>query len=217
MIDNVFGITSVADAKKLGNDLIKAKLITHCSSDRLPFTKACFYRFTSPPTTSTPPTRIQSTIEQAEVLPGVLIYGGSGGLGSVVVDQFKKAKWKVITVDRRKSMISHHSIVVKGDGSKADTDVILKEITELGVGIAFRIQLLVLNTNETILSDIEAVISVAGGFCSTRIDEDSIFESMDRMIQQNITTAISAAHVASHCLKDGGMLALTGSAAALGI
>jgi len=42
-MNNSLGLDS-KESKKICNDLLKAKLISHCSSDLLPFTEVCFYR-----------------------------------------------------------------------------------------------------------------------------------------------------------------------------
>jgi len=35
-------------AEKIGSQLLSMKIISHCSSDKLPFTKACYYTFVEP-------------------------------------------------------------------------------------------------------------------------------------------------------------------------
>lgn len=41
-------------AVRLGNKLLNQKMISHCSSDKLPFTTSCFYTFTTPKQTDLP-------------------------------------------------------------------------------------------------------------------------------------------------------------------
>ena len=63
----------------------------------------------------------------------VIIFGGSGALGSVVTQHFKDAGWITIAVDLRSSSISTHSIEIKG-GNKEDALNIFQKLKENNVG-----------------------------------------------------------------------------------
>ncbi len=47
------------------------------------------------------------------------------------------------------------------------------------------------------------------------VKDESIWATMEKMWSFNLQSAILAAHVACHCLKEGGLLVLTGAASAL--
>jgi dihydropteridine reductase len=60
-----------------------------------------------------------------------------------------------------------------------------------------------------------AVICTAGGWVGGGAGSEAIAESLGFMESACIHTAVAAAHVAAHKMKEGGTLVLTGSAAAL--
>jgi len=128
-------------------------------------------------------------------MPSVLVYGGAGQLGAVVVLKFKSQKWNVISVDLRENKEADHSITIKGDGSKDDALKVVTRLKELKI-------------------ELEAVLSVAGGFVMESIKDDSIFEHLERMLCFNLKSAVAGGYVAAHCLKQGGLLVITGANAA---
>lgn len=68
--------------------------------------------------------------------------------------------------------------------------------------------------NEEFFTDVEVIICVAGGFSMEKISDPEVFDGLDKMITYNVKSAISASYVAAHCLTEGGLLVLTGAAAA---
>ena len=48
------------------------------------------------------------------------------------------------------------------------------------------------------------------------VKDDNIFDNMNKMWSYNVQSAILASHIATHVLKEGGLLVLTGAAGALG-
>jgi len=117
-------------------------------------------------------------------------------LGNVVVKKFKDAAWKTLCVDVRASDIADHSVIINGDGTKEDTQQIITKVQDLHLSL-------------------DSVVSVAGGFMMGNIKNDGIFAQTEKMLAFNLKSAISAAHVASHCLKEEGLLVLTGASSAL--
>eukprot|EP01119_Soliformovum_irregulare_P006870 TRINITY_DN1928_c0_g1_i1.p2 TRINITY_DN1928_c0_g1~~TRINITY_DN1928_c0_g1_i1.p2 ORF type:complete len:232 (+),score=66.93 TRINITY_DN1928_c0_g1_i1:1315-2010(+) len=126
----------------------------------------------------------------------VLIFGGTGQLGSVVVEKYVEAKWTVISVDLRKSDKTPHGIEIKGDGSKEDAELVVQKVKELNV-------------------QLDVVVSVAGGFLMGNIKDSAIFAQVERMFAFNVKSSVAAGHVAAQCLKEGGLLVLTGAHSAL--
>lgn len=47
------------------------------------------------------------------------------------------------------------------------------------------------------------------------IKDENIFAQTEKMLAFNLKSAIASAHVASHCLKENGILVLTGAYSAL--
>lgn len=62
-----------------------------------------------------------------------------------------------------------------------------------------------------IFIELDSVVCVAGGFMMETVKDDDIFAHMDRMYSFNISSSLAASHIASHCLKKGGLLVLTGA------
>jgi len=125
-------------------------------------------------------------------MPCVLVYGAAGALGQSVVRKYKEQKWTVIAVDLRTSLDADENITISGVRLKEDTEFIVKKLKDSKI-------------------ELEAVISVAGAFRMETIKEESFFHNLDSMISCNLHSAMAAAHVASHCLKNGGLLVITGA------
>jgi len=126
----------------------------------------------------------------------VVVFGACGALGSCIISKFKEANWVTVAIDLHKSVISKYSIEIKG-GSKEDAIHVLQQLKEFNLGKA------------------DVVISVAGGFVMGNIKDESIFATLDKMNSFNLVSAVLASHVASHCLKEGGLFVLTGAYSAL--
>jgi len=129
-------------------------------------------------------------------MPVVLVYGGAGGLGSVLIQKFKEGGFETISVDLRENPNAAHSVVITGDGTAADS----KKITEMVKASG---------------KSVDALLCVAGGFNMSNIKDESIFSAADRMLSFNVKSSISAGYVAAHTLKEGGLLVLTGAHGAL--
>jgi len=126
-------------------------------------------------------------------MPSILVWGGSGSLGSVVVKAFKDIGWTTYSVDFRGSDIADQSLVIKGSGK----DDISGVMTALGS------------------ATFDGIITVAGGFAMGKVGDDNMFSSVEKMLSMNLLSALATAHVASKCLKEGGILVMTGAMAAL--
>jgi len=124
----------------------------------------------------------------------VLIFGGCGGLGSVLVRTFKDAGFTVITVDFRVNTEANGTIQLSGSPTE------MNEVTE---------ELNILNIQ------FDAVICVAGGFRMGNLQPDQIVEDLTKMFTYNVKSAVSAAHISTKFLRPGGLLMLTGANAAL--
>jgi dihydropteridine reductase len=61
---------------------------------------------------------------------------------------------------------------------------------------------------------LEAVVCVAGGWAGGNASKD-LAKTTDMMVKQSLHSSIIASTIASHCLKEGGILTLTGAKPAL--
>jgi len=129
----------------------------------------------------------------------VLIYGGAGQLGKAVAEQFLRissTQWSVTSVDFANSIDGARSIILQGD--------VEQDIT---------------NVSETFKAEeagFDAVICVAGGWAGGGVKSHGIFAGVDKMWKFNVQSAVASSHLAANFLRPGGLVVLTGAAAALG-
>eukprot|EP01088_Endostelium_zonatum_P021737 TRINITY_DN8791_c0_g1_i1.p1 TRINITY_DN8791_c0_g1~~TRINITY_DN8791_c0_g1_i1.p1 ORF type:complete len:248 (+),score=41.73 TRINITY_DN8791_c0_g1_i1:23-766(+) len=128
----------------------------------------------------------------------VLIYGGSGQLGTNIVQYFNSKGWSTFSVDFKDNPQATWNSALNAQSSTKDNTA---SVTKA------------LKTNNV---ELHAVICVAGGWLMGSVKDDSIFEGVDKMFNFNVQSAIAASHLAANFLQPGGLLVLTGAQAALG-
>ena len=130
-------------------------------------------------------------------MSSLLVYGGSGQLGDAIINHFKNNGFTTtISVDFRQSNTATSSIVLSGE-VHSDIDRIAEAL---------------LNSH----LQLDAVICAAGGWLGGDIRSKDIFINIEKMHKFNMESAVTCSHLASHFLKDNGLLVLTGAAAAVG-
>eukprot|EP01127_Copromyxa_protea_P021990 TRINITY_DN770_c0_g1_i1.p1 TRINITY_DN770_c0_g1~~TRINITY_DN770_c0_g1_i1.p1 ORF type:complete len:243 (+),score=59.88 TRINITY_DN770_c0_g1_i1:100-828(+) len=131
---------------------------------------------------------------QENTNPTALVYGGSGALGTAIIQALNKAGWSTTSVDVKESEVAQASFVVSGES--ADTDA---------------------KTLDSSLGDkkFELVVGVAGGWASGSIAAPSVLNSIDKMIKFNLNSSIVVAYIAQRHLKENGLVVLTGASSAL--
>ncbi|XP_035737161.1 dihydropteridine reductase-like [Vespa mandarinia] len=135
----------------------------------------------------------------AAALGRVIIYGGNGALGSACVSQFKSKNWWVGSIDMKPNETADANIVVNGNRNWQDQESdILSEIKDI------------LKEDK-----IDGVICVAGGWAGGNVSSSNFIKNNDLTWKQSVWSSTIAASIASHYLKQGGFLALTGAKAAL--
>ncbi|CAO1415243.1 unnamed protein product [Diamesa serratosioi] len=127
----------------------------------------------------------------------VLVYGGKGALGSVVVSFFKSQNFWVGSIDLAENDAADSNILVDrtADFMEQET-IVMQKVKEA------------LNDNK-----LDAVICVAGGWAGGNAQKD-LAQNADLMWKQSVWSSAISATVASHFLKEGGVLTLTGAKAA---
>jgi len=133
----------------------------------------------------------------------VLVYGGRGGLGSVVVSSFKAADWWVLSIDSKANEQADENVLVdiNPEASWLGQE---KEITEK-VG--------------EVLSErkLDSVINVAGGWAGGSANKADFIKNCDLTWRQSVWTSTIAARLASlHLKPSGGLLVLPGADPARG-
>ncbi|KAI8374515.1 uncharacterized protein BYT42DRAFT_499937 [Radiomyces spectabilis] len=119
------------------------------------------------------------------------VYGGSGGLGRVLVNYFKSKGYSVINIDLVENTDADRNAIVNGQSS----------MEEQGSQV--------MDALNSLLKDnkLDAILCVAGGWAG-------FLKSANLMIKQSVESSCIAAHIATKYLKQNGLLALTGAAAA---
>ncbi|KAK9889310.1 hypothetical protein WA026_004591 [Henosepilachna vigintioctopunctata] len=128
----------------------------------------------------------------------VIVYGGKGALGSTCVSHFKAKNFWVGSIDMC-------------ENSQADLNIIVDKEADL-----VQQESSILKSVQSALGDskLDAVICVAGGWAGGNAKKD-LAKNADLMWKQSVWTSIISASIASHHLKDGGVITLTGAKAAL--
>lgn len=129
-------------------------------------------------------------------MPSVLVYGGAGQLGDAIVRVFNDNGFETYSVDFRASEVAKVSVTLAGD-VQSDVDKVAEQLTSSNVTL-------------------DVVICAAGGWAGGDIKSKDILAGVDKMYKFNIQSAVACSHLASHYLKEGGLLVLTGAAAATG-
>jgi dihydropteridine reductase len=125
-----------------------------------------------------------------------IVVGGCGGLGTACVEQFKQQGWSVLCVD----FASHPEV----DNVQLDADADWTEQVALArQGCA-----------DAGFDSAEAVLHVAGSWAGSSVESDDFAASLEHLWSANVRSAALSAHLAGRCLGKGGMLTLTGAAAA---
>eukprot|EP00002_Diphylleia_rotans_P019353 TRINITY_DN3748_c0_g1_i1.p1 TRINITY_DN3748_c0_g1~~TRINITY_DN3748_c0_g1_i1.p1 ORF type:complete len:194 (+),score=26.43 TRINITY_DN3748_c0_g1_i1:64-645(+) len=126
----------------------------------------------------------------------VVIVGASGELGTAVSSAFIKEGHNVYGISSRPSHTSVHiplnQALSYAESSKGAFDELSKHIEK-----------------------VDAVICLAGGWAGGSAGDEGVFESLEKMYQANMRSALLAAHIATRLLKKDGLLVMTGSAAAM--
>ncbi|KPI82815.1 quinonoid dihydropteridine reductase (QDPR-1) [Leptomonas seymouri] len=127
----------------------------------------------------------------------VLLIGARGGLGRVVASAFKQDKWSVIPVDQGTSVASNdgcHLVSAKGS---------IEELQQAYLAAVAD-------------ATVDAVINVAGGWAGGSVADAGTAAAAELMLRQSLFSSVAAAHVFSKRGQAGGLLLLTGAAAAVG-
>lgn len=132
----------------------------------------------------------------------VLVYGGRGGLGSVVVSTFKANNWWVLSVDTKANDHADENVIVDVSPDAQWTgqeQAITDQVGKLVDG-----------------QKLDSVINVAGGWAGGSADKADFVKNCDLTWKQSVWTSTIAARLASLHLKPDGLLVLPGADPALG-
>ncbi|XP_009289534.3 dihydropteridine reductase-like [Danio rerio] len=130
----------------------------------------------------------------------VIVYGGSGALGSESVRYFRAKNWWVASIAHSVNAEASANVKVKMTESFTEQ---AKQVT-VGVG--------------KLLGDekVDAIYCVAGGQAEGNAKANSLYKYADLMWKENVWTSTICTHLATKYLREGGLLTLSGAKVALG-
>ena len=113
-----------------------------------------------------------------------LIVGGSGALGSSVVNVFKKNGWRLLNVD-----------------VKANTSVDSNFLIDPNLRLKDQVKQVHEHT-KTFSTSFDSIICTAGGFEMGSIRDHDVLEKFDRLDRLNAQSALLTGHLAAHYLGE---------------
>ncbi|KAF1335457.1 Dihydropteridine reductase, partial [Globisporangium splendens] len=129
----------------------------------------------------------------------LVVVGGAGALGRGIGAHFTRASaWKTLSVD-----------------FTANDDVDASFVFDRAASSTLTQASAVLQHIQTTYGKVDAVVCAAGGWAGGSIKDADTLVNLAQMHSRNTESAVMAAHLASHVLNPGGLLVLTGAAAAL--
>uniref|UniRef100_A0A0N5B9R3 Dihydropteridine reductase n=1 Tax=Strongyloides papillosus TaxID=174720 RepID=A0A0N5B9R3_STREA len=128
----------------------------------------------------------------------VLVYGGKGALGSKVVDIFKENNYHTISIDLAKNDAADNNVIVDSSLDQEGQQKFI--VSEVG----------------KILGDdkLDGIFCVAGGWAGGNSSSKDFVKNCDLMWKQSVWSSVISSSISSKYLKEGGILQLTGAAAA---
>lgn len=129
----------------------------------------------------------------------VIVYGGKGGLGSVLVSHFKSKNWWVCSVDLKANEEANENVLVNPEDSWGQQETAVTEAVA-----------------KHLASDkVEAILNMAGGWAGGSADSKDFIKNADLMWKQSVWSSTISASLASKHLKPGGCLVLPGAKPAI--
>ncbi|CEF64923.1 Dihydropteridine reductase [Strongyloides ratti] len=143
---------------------------------------------------------IRNTFKIGKIMSSgkVLVYGGKGALGSKVVEIFKENKYHTISIDLTKNEHADNNIVVDSSLDQLEQEKFIMEEVK------------------NVLGDdkLDGVFCVAGGWAGGNSSSTDFVKNCDMMWKQSVWSSVISSAISSKYLKEGGILQLTGAAAA---
>lgn len=130
----------------------------------------------------------------------VIVYGGKGALGSAILQFFKKHGYTVLNIDLNANDQADSNILVDDSKNWPEQEQCIVEQTSLALRG----------------TKVDSVFCVAGGWAGGSASSRDFVKNVDLMIRQSVWSSAIAAKLATTYLKPGGLLQLTGAAAATG-
>lgn len=135
-------------------------------------------------------------------MPSVVVLGAAGGLGRILTRTLRSRNFKVIGAD------------LTQDTDAPAADQVLLDKLKIGFHASSWESTISNFVYSHGLTNVDAVLNVAGGFAMATAAQDNLLEATEQMVNSSIYSSMVAARLASVYLNPGGLLLLPGAAAA---
>ncbi|EPZ30795.1 Short-chain dehydrogenase/reductase domain-containing protein [Rozella allomycis CSF55] len=127
-----------------------------------------------------------------------IVYGGTGALGSTLVESLIASNHKVLSIDLTNSPHTKYNLIMAFDEPlQSQYDIAFTQIKEFAGS-----------------DKIKGIFCVAGGWAGGNASDEGFLESVEKMWKQSVASSAIAAKIASSFLQEDGLLVFTGASAA---
>ncbi|KAJ3401784.1 hypothetical protein HDV05_000267 [Chytridiales sp. JEL 0842] len=159
------------------------------------------YPHRQPPVEQSPQEQQQQQQQVDNMSPHALIYGGSGALGRAAVRAFKDSKWTVTSIDFSQNPDATHNILIPSPPPPT-LPLLSSHITK--------------NIPEK--TQFNAIFNVAGGWVGGNLKAEGFLGDVEKMVGSSLFSSVVCAWLGGNgYLKEGGVVGLTGAAAAVDV
>jgi len=123
----------------------------------------------------------------------VLVNGGNGALGQSIVSTFKAGGWNTTSMDFEENKEADNNVLFAGK----DWEGNLKSL---------------LGSLEQNQQQFGVIVNVAGGWAGGGAGDAETLSNFNTMLDMNLHSSLTAAHIACNYLSDNGLVVLTGAA-----
>lgn len=143
----------------------------------------------------------------------ILVFGGGSTLGKEFVAHFTGANWRVYTLDFYDASIECGG--VNGCALPTDTQEPISLALPAGAPPRTQVDIATKCLAASCADKFDVVLNATLGFTAAGLQDDNLFETMEYMYRTSVESSLVTARLASTFMKEGGLLSLIGSVAAL--
>ena len=145
----------------------------------------------------------------------ILVFGGGSTLGEEVVSKFSEANWRVYTLDFYDASIECGG--VNGCALPLNSHVPISLALPAGAPARLQVDIASKCLAASCADKFDLVLNATLGFTSAGLGDDDLFDSIEYMYRTSVESSLVTARLASSFMREGGLLCLIGSVAALPI
>jgi len=131
----------------------------------------------------------------------VVVYGGCGSLGKILISEFKKQEWKVLSIDLRENKEADANFLISSELSFIEQSGLAKiEVKKFMADMG--------------VEKVNAIVCVAGGWKGGSLKSKALMKNCDLMWNVSVQTSLISSQLAALYMETGGTLILPGAHAA---